>query len=146
VLTITKRNASPQTTEEIILALPSPSEILQLRGERSRIKAPNLSPGSHWGNTRIGEYSVTGSKQETIVSWITADGKSRQEIFQELISKEELEPLRLELGWMIANMLRVEAIRALQTIPGPNEAQEYWKFYKKEERRWRRWAVMKTEP
>jgi hypothetical protein len=137
-----KRNASLQTVEEIILALPSASDLPKLREEFGNYQLPILNPGSHWGNSKIGQYSVTGTKKQITVTWTTVDGPQRTEKFQELISKKELDNLRLELGWMIANMLRVEAVRALQAIPDPNEAQKHWDFYKREEQRWRRWAVM----
>lgn len=139
---MTKKSDCGQTAEQIILPLPSASELPELRKEFGRIKLPKLAPGSHWGNTKIGEYTVAGTKKAVTVTWKTIDGPERTENFEELCTKAELANLRLELGWMIANMLRVEAVRALQTIPGPKEAQEHWSFYKREEQRWRRWAVI----
>jgi hypothetical protein len=52
-----------------------------------------------------------------------------------------LEAERLELGWMIANMARAEAVRMLQTIPGPHEAMAEANHFHREEERWRCWAL-----
>jgi hypothetical protein len=139
---MSKISASCQTAEQIILPLPNEGEVIKLREGLSGIRKPSLSPGSHWANTKIGEYTVSGTNEDVIVSWKTVEGPKRSERINELNSKNQLSDLRLELGWMIANMSRVEAVRALQSIPDLNEAQKHSKYFKKEEKGWRLWAVM----
>ena len=139
---MTEKSECGQTAEQIILPLPNASELSELRKEYGQIKLAIPTAGSRWGNTKIGEYTVAGTKKAVTVTWKTIDGPERTENFEELSIKAELSGSRLELGWMIANMLRVEAVRVLQAIPGPKEAQDHWNFYKKEEQRWRKWATM----
>lgn len=45
---------------------------------------------------------------------------------------------------MIANMLRIEAVRVLNAIAGPNEAMAEADFYRREEKRWRKWVFVGT--
>ena len=136
-----KKNASHQTAEDIMLALPTADELITLRKKARRLKAPRLHDGAHWGNSKVGTYTVTQEGSDLQVTWKAVDGPERTASFESLGQDNELENQRLELGWMIANMLRIEAVRMLHAIPDPNEAMREADRYCREESRWRYWAL-----
>ena len=129
------------TAEEIILPVPTTVEVSNLRNTTRRMKPPALNAGSHWSNTKVGAYSVYQGPEGLVVTWNALGLPERTAVFDRLSNDPELNDQRLELGWMIANMLRVETIRVLQSIPGPVEAMKEADFYRREEKRWRNWAL-----
>ena len=136
-----KKHASHQTADDILLALPKADELITLRKKVRRLKAPRLDDGAHWGNSKVGTYTVTKEGNDLQVTWKVVDGPERTASFESLGQDNEFEDQRLELGWMIANMLRIEAVRMLHAIPDPNEAMREADRYGREENRWRYWAL-----
>ena len=135
-----------RTAEDIVLPLPSAEELPKLCTKAKRSKPPKLPSGTHWGNSKVGSYTTFDSPDGIIVTWNTVDGPERSFSFEALELDPTYELYRLELGWMIANMLRVEAVRMLNTIPGPNEAMAEANRYYREEERWRCWALWGPNP
>ena len=131
-----------QMVEEIILPLPNKAELNALRKKAKSLKPPTMNDGDSWGNSRVGEFSAKKiNNEELIVTWKTVNGIEKSADFSKLSSDPTYEEQRLELGWMIANMARVEAVRMLHAIPDPNEAMKQSELYGREENRWRYWAV-----
>lgn len=135
-----------QSPEQVVLPPPTAQTLPELRATAKRAKPPSLPTGAHWSNSKIGSYRTKGSTEGIVVTWRTADGPERTEPFKDLSTNDSLETLRLELGWMIANMLRVEPVRMLREIPGPKEAMAEANFYHREEARWRYWALFGEKP
>ena len=130
-----------RTTADAVLPLPPAEQLPQLRATVKRAKAPNLPAGACWDNTIVGSFSTTSGPDGVMVEWQMAGGWKRSASFRALSEDPSLEAERLELGWMIANMARVEAERMLQTIPGPHEAMAEANHFYREEERWRCWAL-----
>ena len=135
-----------QTAEQIILALPTETELPKLRAKVKRFKPPELPAGGHWENSKVGSYKTEQSLDGVLVTWSMVGGVERTEFWERLCEDPTVATERLELGWMIANMLGIEAVRALRSIPGPNEAMEEANFYWREEKRWRKWALVGSPP
>jgi hypothetical protein len=135
-----------QTAEQIILALPTEAELPKLRAKVKRFKSPELPVGGHWENSKVGIYKTEQSPDGVLVTWRIVGGVERTDLWERLCTHPMPATQRLELGWMIANMLGIEAVRALSSIPGPNEAMEEANFYWREENRWRKWALVGSLP
>ena len=129
------------TADDIILAIPTADELAKLRKKGRRYKSPELFAGAHWTNSKVGAFAVTKGGTGLIVTWKTVDNPERSKAFESLCHDPALEDHRLELGWMMANMARVEAARMLHAIPDPNEAMREADVFGREEARWRYWAV-----
>ena len=135
-----------QAAATIMPPLPSIHELPELRTKVKRIKPPQLPAGVDWSNSIIGSFSTSAGPGGVVIDWQTVDGPRRTALFAVLGDDPKLEAERLELGWMIANMARLEALRMLEIIQGPNEAMaEANRFYREEER-WRCWALLGSNP
>lgn len=139
-----KTRAQPATGT--ILPLPTKAELPRLRATIKRMKPATIPAGAHWENTLVGSYSTTQSPDGVMIHWKAKDGSERSALIEALSLDPSCETMRLELGWMIANMLRLEAAHALLSIPGPKEAMAEANFYHREEARWRCWAVLGGNP
>ena len=137
---MTDRNAK-QAVENIILPIPSKDELSAYRKQIRRQKSPTVKNGDNWANSKIGEFSVEQIGSELIVKWQSVGGSAQSVDFSKLSEDPAYEGQRLDLGWMIANMSRVEAVRMLHAIPDPNEAMKQSDLYSREENRWRYWAL-----
>ena len=135
-----------QTAEQINLALPTETELPKLRAKVKRFKSPELPAGGHWENSKVGIYKTEQSLDGVLVTWSMVGGVERTEFWERLCKDPMVATERLEVGWMIANMLGIEAVRALRSIPGPNEAMAEANFYWREEKRWRKWALVGSLP
>jgi len=135
-----------QTAEQIILALPADAELTKLRAKVKRFKSPKLTADGQWENSKVGICKTEQSSEGVSVTWSIVGGVEKTELWKRLCTDPMLATQRLELGWMIANMLGIEAVRALRSIPGPNEAMEEANFYWREEKRWRKWALVGSRP
>lgn len=125
-----------------VIALPTRSELPALRAKRDRrLKPPRLAAGEWSSNTVLGSFEALETPEGLRVDWQVINGEKRSALFEELETRSELADWRLELGWLLANGWRVEGLRLLWSIPGPNEAQQESAPYFKQERRWRQWAV-----
>ena len=111
-----------------------------------RIKPPQLPAGVDWSNSIIGSFSTLAGPGGVVIEWQTVEGPKRSALFAALGDDPKLEADRLELGWMIANMARLEALRMLEIIPGPNEAMAEANHFYREEDRWRCWALLGSNP
>lgn len=129
-----------------VIPLPSAAQLPELRAKAKRLKPPQLSAGSSWSNSIVGSFSTSSSSDGVVVTWQTIDGPKRSALFATLGDNHSLEVERLELGWMIANMARLEALRMLEIIPGPNEAMAEANHFYREEERWRCWALLGSNP
>jgi len=135
-------NDTNRTADQLILPLPNKDELRAYSKKVRRLKLPTVNDGDSWGNSKVGEFSVQKiADEELIVTWKTLNGIEKSADFSKLGSDPAYEEQRLELGWMIANMARVEAVRMLRTIPDPDEAMQQSELYGREENRWRYWAV-----
>lgn len=135
------RSKNRLTAGDFVQALPSAEQLPELRAMTKRLKPPKLPAGAQWSNSKVGGYSTKAGADGVIVTWRPVDGQERTAPFDALGCDPLYEAERLELGWMVANMLGVEAARMLQCIPGPNEAMSEANKYYREEDRWRAWAL-----
>jgi hypothetical protein len=137
---------SCQIEKDVVPPLPSAADLPDLRAKVKRRKLPVLQAEMHWSNTLLGAFSTADSPEGLVISWNTVGGPCRTALFDILGLDSSFEIERLELGWMIANMLRIEAVRILNSIPGPNEAMAEASRYYREEERWRCWGLLGSNP
>lgn len=135
-----------QASGTIMPPLPSIPELPELRTKVKRIKPPQLQAGVDWSNSIIGSFLTSAGPSGVVIEWQTVDGPKRSALFAALGNDSRLEAERLELGWMIANMARLEAFRMLEIIPGPNEAKAEANHFYREEDKWRCWALIGSNP
>jgi len=133
--------ASDLNNEEIILPLPGEEELIRLRKEHIKRKLPTLDPNQHADNTKIGWFKTTDTPTGMIVEWQMINCDEHSEKFHKLESIPQLAHLRLEFGWLMANLWKVEGLRLLWAIPDPNVGMKESSRYFTEEARWRGWAV-----
>jgi hypothetical protein len=135
-----------QSADDLTLPLPVKAELPKLRAKVTRLKPPKLPAGVDWSNSIAGSFSTSSGPDGVVVTWQTIGGPKRSALFAALGDNELLEAERLELGWMIADMARLEARRMLEIIPGPNEAMSEANNFYQEENRWRCWSLLGSNP
>ena len=126
-----------------VLPLPSAKEVAVLRKQKTdrRLKSPTLGADLNASNPVLGRFETKPEGAEVRVVWAMKGRPERTALFSALCNDEGLRSDRLELGWLIANGWRVEGLRLLRSIPGPNEAMQEAGPYFREEARWRAWAL-----
>jgi hypothetical protein len=100
-------------------------------------------PDTDYSNSKVGRFNTVADGDDVRINWQIAGGDAKSALFAELSSNQAYADLRLEYGWMMANCWRVEGLRTLWSIPGPNEAMQESNRFFKEEARWRAWALAK---
>lgn len=129
-------------SDELILSVPSLSDAPGLLKSLRKLAPPEMWAGTDFANTRVGGFETCACDGGVEITWWVGDGPRRVSRFEELADQEQITLERLELGWMVANIFRIEALRALRTIPDPAEAMEAASSQRREEDRWRRWAIV----
>lgn len=126
----------------LVLPIPTAEEVIDLRKTIKRLKAPKLTGGLEGSNTRVGRFKTATEPKGVRVEWSLVDGPMRSALFADMNNGTSLEQARLEFGWMMANIWRIEGIRMLHTIPGPAESMREARPFFREEARWRCWAML----
>jgi hypothetical protein len=127
---------------------PSLENLLEIRKKLKKNKLPKIHGGMKAFNPEIGGFEVIPREDELEIRWnIHKNGKrisSGVYKFSQLCKEPEFEKLRLDVGWLIADLLELEANNMLQSIPGPNEAMKESEFYRKLASSWRHWAQVEA--
>jgi hypothetical protein len=99
-------------------------------------------------NPEAGEIEVIAIQNELEMRWKTFKNgniaSSGVYKFSQLCTEPEFEERRLDVGWLIADLLDLEAVKMLHAIPGPNEAMKESEFYRKLAFSWRHWAQVEA--
>ena len=127
---------------------PSIDDLKEIRKKLKKNKIPKIHAGMKAFNPEIGGFEVIPRDDELEMRWdILKNGKrlsSGVYKFSQLCTEPEFEKFRLDVGWLIADLLDDEAIKMLNSIPGPNEAMRESEFYRKLASTWRHWAQVEA--
>jgi hypothetical protein len=127
---------------------PSLENLLEIRKKLKKNKAPKIHGGMKAFNPEIGGFEVIPREDELEIRWNILKNGNRISSgvykFSQLCTEPEFEKLRLDVGWLIADLLELEANNMLQSIPGPNEAIKESEFYRKLASTWRHWAQVEA--
>jgi hypothetical protein len=127
---------------------PSLENLLEIRKKLKKNKLPKIHGGMKAFNPEIGGFEVIPIADELEIRWNIRKNGERitggTYKFSQLCTVPEFEKLRLDVGWLIADLLDLEASNMLQSIPGPNEAMKESEFYRKLASSWRHWAQVEA--
>lgn len=127
---------------------PSFTELVEIRKKLKKNKLPKIHAGMKASDPEIGKFEVIPRDNELEIRWDIIESGRRVSggvyKFSQLCHEPDFEKLRLDLGWLIADLLDKEAIKMLQFIPGPNEAMKESEFYRKLASTWRHWAQVEA--
>lgn len=129
--------------------IPCISQLNSLRKGLRKQKIPIVASLTEGGHKEIGAFSIEHLDSDSRVTW-NAIGKSTKTFnFSELCFDIEREFDRLEFGWMIANMARLDMLHGIQDarkIPHPiyeqREVSRVMGYFEKMENRWRHWSLV----
>lgn len=131
--------------------MPDREELKAMRKGLRKQKLPDVASMTYGEHSRIGKFVFEHQTDNVLVTWNLTEGagQSKQMTFAELCFTPEHEQDRLELGWMIANMARLDMEHELEearNIPDPNycmrEMSRIMGYFGKIEKRWRHWAIV----
>jgi hypothetical protein len=119
---------------------PTAEELVEIRKKLKKNKLPNLFSGMWASEPGIGGFRVSNKNSDFEIEWVLADLKSKNALFSDLCNNKDKEEVRLELGWLVADLMDHHAGKMYQIIPGPNEAMKEAEYFHKMASTWRHWA------
>lgn len=125
-----------------IKACPDPSELPSLRKGLRKRKPPHIEGGMKAGIGSIGGFVIEQIEGGHRIEWQLCGQEKKSATFSELCSSHGKELERLEVGWLIANLVEQEALQIMDSIGGPKEAMSYTAPLWKIEIAWRHWALV----
>jgi len=109
------------------------------KGLRKR-KPPTLEL-EHGEHKRLGKFRIMRTEGEILIEW-SIDRASRCVSLKDLNLKPEHEPDRLEIGWLIANMYKLDCIHNCDGIADLREIMKMTQWYGRHEDAYRHWALV----
>ena len=119
---------------------PSSSELIIIRKKLRKRKKPIAQPGMKGSLPNESYFEFLEAEGRLTAKWKILNSPIKLASFSDLSNLESLELDRLELGWLIADVIDDYAQQMLHSIPGPNEAMKEFSFYKKIADNWRHWS------
>lgn len=124
---------------------PSTYDLLKfIRKDLKSKKVPKVFADSCGAWEGFGKYQFSAADNDLRVEWQLTGDAPKSALFSELCNSPARNLDRLELGWLIADIIEQDAQRLLQCIPGPNEAMAHASRHWKLEREWRHWAMVQA--
>ena len=127
---------------------PTADELSKLRSGLRKRKVPEIFSGWHGRHAEIGQFKIISVEGEIVVEWTINGQAPKKSSLGDLCSKPERELDRLDFGWMVANMTRLDKIHRTDAIDIPHpllevkEKGRVWNYFEKIEKRWRHWAIV----
>jgi hypothetical protein len=132
--------------------LPTMPDFEQLKAMRKGLrkqKRPEIISLTVGGHDQIGNFEFDHKGETTMVRWNLVGKPEKCVAFEQLCINPDYELDRLELGWMIANMAKLDEMHKLEDaegIPHPiyymEEISRISRYFNKIENRWRHWAIV----
>jgi len=123
-------------------AAPAAAELAGLRKSLRRRKPPAFDDGFYGSNARLGEFRIEGPAPALRLHWRLADGREGSALVTDLNLNPALEADRLAVGWLVANMFRLDGIHSCEGIGDPQESLRVMGWFAEREDRWRHWALV----
>ena len=122
--------------------VPTIEKLSVLRRGLRKQKLPEFAPGWQGGHEQIGEFNILSASSGLTVEWKMVDGPQKKFRLDDLCKNPKLELDRLEFGWMIANMAKLDGIHEIDMIADLKYAMKLLNQHSKLEQRWRHWAIV----
>jgi len=142
-----------ETSEEAVCthiaqlpAIPTQAELEIHRKSRKKIKVPNFKANDFGGHAALGQFFVK-LEGDLYFEWNIVGMETKRYPFADLCERSDLEMERLELGWLIGNIYRLNKIHDLERRGVPydeatqNERARVSNWYEKREAMWYRWGM-----
>lgn len=127
------------------MKLPNQTELQALRKGLRKQMPPKINEGDNGCFPKIGKFKVLIKNSELHIEWQLLN-KSDSEIkianWMDLCKNEDLEMERLELGYLIHKMYKIEAKKVRDSIGHPLTAIQYAAPYEEIADRWMHWAIV----
>ena len=121
---------------------PNQEELKALRKGLRKRKPPKINAG-FWGNLEgVGKFLFKEVENDFQLEWNLCGDETKSELFSQLSDCICKEFMRLEAGWLIANIIDYEAQRIMFSISGPSETAQYASPYWTMAENWRHWALV----
>ncbi len=126
--------------------LPTSGELKELRKGLRKRKLPRVFDGMWISEPGVGGAVFYRDGDDYRVEWVAGGNEKemprKKAQFLDLCAQEDMELVRLEVGWVIAECLSAHYSKALRSIPGPKEAMREAQPYLKMYDDWRHWALV----
>ena len=115
----------------------------QVRIRRSTLRVkqlPKCYPDTSGAWEGVGRFQFGGTAEDLTVTWQVENGERKSARFLDLCRRAECEGDRLELGWLIADVIAQQKWQEMASIPSPTDAMSYVRPLELRESSWRHWA------
>jgi hypothetical protein len=130
------------------MQLPTADKLKSLREALGKQTPPRIHDRMWCSEPGIGGMQVTAVDADFRVKWVSFEGSVRSELrealWSELCFDPRLEMQRLEIGYVVAEILEVQGQRVMDSIGHPIDSLRESEPYREDARRWRNWAVVKA--
>jgi hypothetical protein len=130
----------------LLPTIPSRDELTEHRTIVGKMKIPKFQANDNGGHAELGRFGVD-LDGDFYFEWNLAGKDENRYGFSDLCERPDLEMQRLELGWLIGNIYRLNKLHDLERLGVPGDEaslKEHARlsdWYDKREMMWYRWAV-----
>ena len=125
---------------------PTHEELATLRKGLRKRKVPHVFDGMWQSWPGIGGVMFRADGDDFNVEWVLwVNGKktpSQFVSFKALCTEPEKDLVRLEIGWLMHDMIRAQGQQIMDSIGGPNESWREAKPYFNAADQWKHWALV----
>lgn len=125
---------------------PALEELQNLRRGLRKRKLPHVFHEMWCSQPGIGGAKFIANGNDFDVEWVVVEAGKKSALkhasFQQLCADPNFELLRLELGWVVADICQVDAQAVMDSIGHPTEAWKAAAPQRKVAESWRHWALV----
>jgi hypothetical protein len=126
--------------------LPPAEELENLRKGLPKKRIPHAVDGMWLSEAGLGGAAFFADGKGLRVEWVAVvsenEAPRKKASFRELCIRPDLAAVRLEVGWLISEVMQADYIRTLHSIPGPKEAMRAAAPILTALQEWRHWALV----
>jgi hypothetical protein len=142
------RNGTAKSREKLAMKLPTQEELQALRAGLRKRKVPRVFDGMWCSEPGIGGVKLTAAGADFHVEWVRIVGgvesPPQRAQWSSLCSDPSLEMQRLEIGLMVAEVLKMQGQRIMDAIGHPIDAFNEVKPYREASEAWEHWGIVKA--
>ena len=130
------------------MKLPNHQELQALRKGQRKRKPPRIFDGMWCSEPGIGGVKLTTVGSDFNVEWVSFDNGSKSEVkhavWSSLCSDPDFEMRRLEIGFIVSEILQTQGQKVMDSIGHPINALKEAKPYRDTAEEWKHWATVKA--
>ena len=130
------------------MKLPTQQELQALRKGLRKRKLPHVFDGMWCSEPGIGGMKVTAAGADLHVEWVSFDGEVKSELkhadWSRLCTDPACEMQRLEIGFVVSEILQAQGQKVMDSIGHPVEAFNEAKPYRDAAAQWKHWATVEA--